>query len=84
MRAHVAPRRSSPVCFWRSRCDLVVDPSIWDAGLVTASSLVLAHAGGWDELAFVLVPIALFAGLLALANRRAVRAQQRPDESDHD
>ncbi len=37
--------------------------------------LVLAHQGGWDELLFVLVPIALFAGLLALANRRAAQAQ---------
>jgi hypothetical protein len=39
---------------------------------------VLAHQGGWDELAFVLLPIALFAGLLAIANRRATRA--RTDE----
>jgi len=36
---------------------------------------LLAHQGGWDELAFVLLPIALFAGLLAIANRRATRAQ---------
>lgn len=36
---------------------------------------VLAHQGGWDELIFVLLPIALFAGLLAIANRRATRAQ---------
>ena len=36
---------------------------------------VLAHQGGWDEIGFVLVPIALFALLLAVANRRASRAQ---------
>jgi hypothetical protein len=42
---------------------------------------VLAHQGGWDELLFVLVPIGLFAGLLALANRRATRAQP-PDEAE--
>ncbi|MEQ1788399.1 MAG: hypothetical protein ABL966_15210 [Acidimicrobiales bacterium] len=36
---------------------------------------LLAHEGGWDELLFVLLPIALFAGLLAIANRRATRAQ---------
>jgi hypothetical protein len=42
---------------------------------------VIAHAGGWDEIAFVLLPIALFAGLLAIANRRAVRAQH---DRDHD
>jgi hypothetical protein len=40
---------------------------------------VLAHQGGWDELAFVLLPIALFAGLLAIANRRATRAQAGDD-----
>lgn len=38
-------------------------------------STVLAHQGGWDEVLFVLLPIALFAGLLAIANRRATRAQ---------
>jgi hypothetical protein len=37
------------------------------------AGVVLAHQGGWDELLFVLVPIALFAGLLAIANRRASR-----------
>jgi hypothetical protein len=36
---------------------------------------VLAHQGGWDEMLFVLVPISLFAGLLALANKRAMREQ---------
>jgi hypothetical protein len=35
--------------------------------------MVLAHQGGWDEILFVLVPIALFAGLLAIANKRAQR-----------
>ena len=36
---------------------------------------VFAHQGGWDELLFVLVPISLFAGLLAIANKRAARDQ---------
>jgi hypothetical protein len=40
-------------------------------------AVLLAHQGGWDELLFVLLPIALFAGLLALANRRA--SQQLAD-----
>lgn len=39
------------------------------------ASGVLAHEGGWDELIFALLPIALFAGLLAIANRRATQAQ---------
>ncbi len=42
---------------------------------------VLAHQGGWDEILFVLVPIGLFAGLLALANRRA---GQRAQDGDGD
>lgn len=44
-------------------------------------TVVLAHQGGWDELAFVLLPIALFAGLLAVANRRATR--QQAELADH-
>lgn len=41
---------------------------------------VLAHAGGWDEALFVLVPIAIFAGLLALANRRAAASGSVDEE----
>ena len=51
---------------------------------MTASlATVLAHQGGWDEILLVLTPIALFAGLLWLANSRAdkqVRQRQSPDE----
>ncbi len=44
---------------------------------------IVAHQGGWDELLFVLLPISLFAGLLAIANRRASRAEQdRPERDD--
>ncbi len=45
-------------------------------------ALLLAHQGGWDELLFVLLPIALFAGLLAVANRRATRAQAERDDAE--
>jgi predicted MFS family arabinose efflux permease len=31
---------------------------------------VLAHQGGWDEILFVLVPLAVLAGLLLMARRR--------------
>jgi hypothetical protein len=41
---------------------------------VTGAHALLAHQGGWDEIAFVVVPIALLAGLLVLANRRADRS----------
>ena len=42
--------------------------------------MVLAHQGGWDEMLMVLVPIAVLAGLLAVAKRRADRAG--PDDGD--
>ena len=45
---------------------------------------LLAHQGGWDELVFVLVPIALFGGLLAVANRRAIRMQAERDADSED
>ena len=38
---------------------------------------VLAHQGGWDEILLVLTPIALFAGLLWLANTRANKELER-------
>jgi hypothetical protein len=44
------------------------------------TAVVVAHQGGWDEILFVLLPIVLFAGLLAIANRRASRGMaDRPD-----
>jgi hypothetical protein len=48
---------------------------------VTATAAqVLAHQGGWDEILMVLVPIAIFALLLVVANRRAnALADQPPD-----
>lgn len=45
---------------------------------------VLAHQGGWDEILFVLLPIAVFAGLLALANKRATREQAERDAAAGD
>ncbi|MGB3412626.1 MAG: hypothetical protein WBA45_15695 [Microthrixaceae bacterium] len=40
-------------------------------GNITAATIVLAHQGGWDELLMVAVPVAVFAGLLYVANNRA-------------
>lgn len=51
-------------------------------GAMTAAAALLAHQGGWDEILSVLVPIALFAGLLAIANRRAAREQAERDAAD--
>jgi hypothetical protein len=50
---------------------------VWEPDRVTA--LLLAHQGGWDEILFVAVPIAIFGGLLAVANRRASRVEQQQD-----
>ena len=36
---------------------------------------LFAHQGGWDEAIFVAVPIAIFAGLLLVANKRASRIE---------
>lgn len=56
-------------------------PPVWEPEPVLAS--VFAHQGGWDEILFVVVPIAIFAGLLAVANRRASRIEeQRRDRGD--
>lgn len=37
---------------------------------------LLAHQGGWDEALFVLAPLAVFAGLLMVARRRADEMEQ--------
>ena len=47
---------------------------------MTARELILAHQGGWDEMLMVLVPVALFVGLLWLANRRAEQQQLQEQE----
>jgi hypothetical protein len=54
--------------------------------LSTCWARLIAHQGGWDELLFVLVPIGLFAGLLAIANRRATdaRAEHHVDPEDEE
>jgi hypothetical protein len=41
---------------------------------MTATTVVLAHQGGWDEMLFVLVPLLVFLTLQWL-NRRKMRQQ---------
>lgn len=36
-----------------------------------AAAWLIAHQGGWDEMLFVAIPIAIFAWLLRMANKRA-------------
>jgi hypothetical protein len=58
---------------------------VWEPDAVTA--LLLAHQGGWDEILMVLVPIAIFGGLLVMANRRADTIESernRDDGAGHD
>ncbi|MGI9608240.1 MAG: hypothetical protein ACR2P0_19070 [Acidimicrobiales bacterium] len=42
---------------------------------------LLAHQGGWDEIALVGGPVILLGLVLVLANRRADRIAQQRDES---
>lgn len=44
-----------------------------DSGPPNYDGRMLAHQGGWDELLYVLVPVAFIAFLLWTANRRAKR-----------
>jgi len=43
---------------------------------------LIAHQGGWDEILLVAAPIAVFAGLLIVANRRAGQQQGERATSD--
>jgi len=47
-------------------------------------AVLLAHQGGWDEVLLVLLPIALFAFLLYVANKRAERLVDDDAEADAD
>lgn len=42
---------------------------------------LLAHQGGWDEILLVVGPIAVLAGLLKLANKRADRLATTADDT---
>ena len=43
---------------------------------------MLAHQGGWDEILLVLAPVALFAFLPFVANRRAARLADLEDPAE--
>ena len=45
---------------------------------------MLAHQGGWDEMLYVLVPIAFIAFLLRTANRRAQKLQNSRAQTPSD
>ena len=50
--------------------------------MIDAAGTVLAHQGGWDEILFVLTPLLVFAGLLALARKRADQLDAARDATD--
>lgn len=54
------------------------------AVVTDAVGTVLAHQGGWDEILFVLAPLAVFALLLVMARRRVDRLEQDapPEHTD--
>lgn len=43
---------------------------------------ILAHQGGWDEILWVLVPIAIMVWLLRVASRRVRQAGKKTSESN--
>lgn len=47
--------------------------------MAAATTFVLAHQGGWDEMLFVLVPLLVFV-ILQWLNRR--KARQQSDEGE--
>jgi hypothetical protein len=49
---------------------------------MVVTAVLLAHQGGWDEILMVLVPIALFAVLLVIANRRANAIEGQREASE--
>lgn len=54
-------------------------------GPIVPFAALLAHQGGWDEVALVGGPILLIIGLLAIVKRRvdAQAAHQRPTATPH-
>ena len=51
--------------------------------MAPSSATLLAHQGGWDEALFVVVPMAVLVGLLALAQRRAKAEQEAAQGAEH-
>lgn len=50
-----------------------------------SAAALLAHGGGWDEAAFIALPVAIFGGLLMVANKRAAAAEREEGaEYPHD
>lgn len=48
------------------------------ATMAPLTGSLLAHQGGWDEIAMVAVPVLAFAAMLRLARKRASQRQAEP------
>jgi hypothetical protein len=44
--------------------------------------MIFAHQGGWDEMLFVIVPLAIVFGLIVLVKRRAAQSREQSDPLD--
>lgn len=51
--------------------------------MLRSPALLLAHQGGWDEALFVVVPMIVLVGLLALAQRRAQAEHEAEHGAEH-
>lgn len=50
--------------------------------MLVGAAGVFGHQGGWDEMLFVAVPIAIFAGLLWIANKRAGQQEEERETEE--
>jgi hypothetical protein len=57
--------------------------AVLPAAAVFPAAPMFGHQGGWDEILLVVVPLALMAGLLAVANRR-VKAKLAQQQNERD
>jgi hypothetical protein len=42
--------------------------------------MMVAHQGGWDEMLFVIAPLVVVFGLIALVKRRATKSRSEPSD----
>lgn len=68
----LTPRSSLPTGGFLSACDPYPQYRSTLALVNPAVVTLVAHQGGWDEILLVALPLLVIAGLLVLANRRAV------------
>ncbi len=63
------------------RMSTLLTPAALQHAVAILRPELLAHQGGWDEALMVVVPVAVFGGLLYVANKRAARLSEDSDGS---